>query len=131
MKLKYVNSSPSTRSRVTKCQDTSSTTLVEPEVLCVVRRCITQGLMSDQRFRCYTKDERALMVAQRTCDKGFLDYISNRETVRTMMKDQSISQRHLRYQGQRFEEWTRPGTQVYLSKAKLRVLQRIPRSIYM
>ena len=30
--------------------------------------CITQRLMSDRRFECYTKDKRALIVAQRTCD---------------------------------------------------------------
>ena len=29
---------------------------------------ITQGLMSDQRVKCYIKDKRALIVAQRTCD---------------------------------------------------------------
>ena len=33
--------------------------------------------MSDQRFKCYTKDKRALLVAQRTCDKEVLDYVSN------------------------------------------------------
>ena len=44
MKLKFVNSSPSTRSSVTKCWGTSSTTLVELEWLCVIRRYITQGL---------------------------------------------------------------------------------------
>ena len=54
----------------------------------------------------FTKDERALIVAQRTCDEEVLDYVSNRETVRTMTKDEGISQRYLRYQGLRFEEWT-------------------------
>ena len=32
--------------------------------------------MSDRRFKCYTKDERALIVAQRTCDDEVLDYVS-------------------------------------------------------
>ena len=34
----------------------------------VIRKCITQGLMSDRRFKCYMKDKRALIVALRTCD---------------------------------------------------------------
>ena len=42
----------------------------------VIRRYITQGLMSDQRFKCYMKDKRALIVAQRTCDEEVLDYVS-------------------------------------------------------
>ena len=33
--------------------------------------------MSDRRFKCYTKDKRALIVAQRTCDNEVLDYVSN------------------------------------------------------
>ena len=62
--------------------------------------------MSDQRFKGYTKDKRALIVAQRTCDEEVLNYVSNRETVRTMTKDEGISQRYLRYQELRFEVWT-------------------------
>ena len=36
-----------------------------------------------------------------------------------MTKDEGISLGDQRYQRLRFEEWTSPGTQVYLSKAKL------------
>ena len=61
MKLKFVNSSPSTRSSV-------------------IQRCTTQGLMSDRRFKCCTKDKRALIVAQRTCDDEGLDYVSTRDS---------------------------------------------------
>ena len=32
--------------------------------------------MSDRGFKCYMKDERALIVAQRTCDDEVLDYVS-------------------------------------------------------
>ena len=35
--------------------------------------------MSDRRFKCYTKDKRALIVAQRTCDDEVLDYVSTRD----------------------------------------------------
>ena len=38
--------------------------------------CYTTQAMSDQRFQCYMKDKRALMVAQRTCDDEVLDYVS-------------------------------------------------------
>ena len=62
--------------------------------------------MSNRRFKCYTKDKRALIVAQRTCDEEVLDYVSNQEAVRTMTKDEGISQRYLRHQGLRFKEWT-------------------------
>ena len=40
----------------------------------------------------YMKDKRALIVAQRTCDKEVLNYVFNQETVRTKMKDEGISQ---------------------------------------
>ena len=43
-----------------------------------------------------TKDKRALIAAQRTCDEEVLDYVSDLETVRT--KNEGISQRRLRYQ---------------------------------
>ena len=48
------------------------------------------------------KDERALIVAQRTCDDEVLDYVSNQETVRTKMKGEgqkyiSTSLRYLRF----------------------------------
>ena len=36
--------------------------------------------MSGQRFKCYTKDKRALIVAQRTCDDEVLDYVSARDS---------------------------------------------------
>ena len=55
--------------------------------------------MSDRRFKCYTKNKRALIVAQRTCDEEVLYYVSNQETVRVMTKGEGISQRYLRYQG--------------------------------
>ena len=32
--------------------------------------------MSDRGFKCNTKDKRALIVAQRTCDEEVLDYVS-------------------------------------------------------
>ena len=38
----------------------------------------------------YTKDKRALIVAQRTYDEEVLNYVSNLETVRTT--DEGISQ---------------------------------------
>ena len=44
-----------------------------------------------------TKDKRALIVAQRTCDDEVLDYVSYQETVRTLTKDEVISQEYLRY----------------------------------
>ena len=47
----------------------------------------------------------------RTKDEGYV--------LKIRPKDEGISLRDHRYQGLRFEEWTRPGTQVYLSKAKL------------
>ena len=31
--------------------------------------------MNGRRFKCYTKDKRALIVAQRTCDDEILDYV--------------------------------------------------------
>ena len=36
--------------------------------------------MSDRRFKCDTKDKRALIVAQRTCDDEVLDYVSTRDS---------------------------------------------------
>ena len=36
--------------------------------------------ISDRRFKCYAKDKRALIVAQRTCDDGVLDYVSIRDS---------------------------------------------------
>ena len=36
--------------------------------------------MSDRRFKCYTKDKRALIVAQRTYDDEVLDYVSTRDS---------------------------------------------------
>ena len=36
--------------------------------------------MSDRRFKCYTEDKRALIVAQRTCDDEVLDYVSTRDS---------------------------------------------------
>ena len=65
--------------------------------------------MSDQKFKCYMKGKRALTYSGsevldyvsnretvRTKTKEVLDYISNREAVRTMTKDEGISQRYLR-----------------------------------
>ena len=61
--------------------------------------------MSDQRFECYTKDKRALIVAQRTCDEEVLDYDSDLETVRTKV----YLQRYLRYRRTEVREvnWTK------------------------
>ena len=61
MKLKYVNSSPSTRSSV-------------------CTKVYHSRTMSDRRFECYMKDKRALIVAQRTCDNEVLDYVSTRDS---------------------------------------------------
>ena len=36
----------------------------------------------------FTKDKRALIVAQRTCDEEVLNYVSSLETVR--MKDEKV-----------------------------------------
>ena len=36
--------------------------------------------ISDRRFKGYTKDKRALIVAQRTCDDEVLDYVSIRDS---------------------------------------------------
>ena len=36
--------------------------------------------MSDRRFKCYAKDKRALIVAQRTCDDEVLDYVSAKDS---------------------------------------------------
>ena len=36
--------------------------------------------MSDRRFKCYTKDKRALIVAQRTCDNEVLDYVLTKDS---------------------------------------------------
>ena len=32
------------------------------------------------KVKCYTKDKRALIVAQRTCDDEVLDYVSARDS---------------------------------------------------
>ena len=57
----------------------SSTTLVEPSTVCYMN-VYHSRIMSDRRFKCYTKDKRALIVAQRTCDDEVLDYISTRDS---------------------------------------------------
>ena len=45
----------------------------------------------------FTKDKRALIVAQRTCDEEVLNYVSNPETVR--MKDEGFKRSLTRYSG--------------------------------
>ena len=101
-----------------KWQCLSSTTLVEPLVTMLYT---TQGLMSDRRFKCYMKDKRALIVAQRTCDEEVLNYVFNWETVRT--KDKGISQGYWDIKT-KVPRGTWPGTQVYLSKAKLGIYSK-------
>ena len=74
MKLKYVNSSPSTRSSVcTKVYH--SKTMSDQRFKCYTKVYHSRTI-SDRRFECYTKDKRALIVAQRTCDNEVLDYVS-------------------------------------------------------
>ena len=97
---------------VMKWRCTSSTTLIEPEWLCIIS-------LKDYKWskvQVYMKDKRALIVAQRTCDKGVLNYVSNLETVRT--KDEGVSQGYWDTKT-KVPRGTWPGTQVYLSKAKL------------
>ena len=83
VKLKCVNSSPSTRSSVYtrvyhsrtmsdqrfKCYTKvyHSRTMSDRRFKCYSKVCHSRT-MSDRRFKCYMKDKRALIVAQRTCD---------------------------------------------------------------
>ena len=77
-----------------KLWSVSSTALVEPQR----RWYITQGLWVIEGQE-YTKDKRALIVAQRTCDEEILNYVSNLETVRTKIEGQRYISIVLRYQG--------------------------------
>ena len=95
---------------VTKWRSMSSTTLVELQR----QWFITQGLWVIKSQRC-TKDKRALIVAQRTCDEEYWLCL-HLETVR--MKDEGISQQYWDIKT-KVPRGTWPGTQVYLSKAKL------------
>ena len=73
--------------------------------------------MSDWRFKCCAKDKRALIVAQGTYDEEVLNYISN------LGDSEDEEWRYisivLRYQVMKVPRGAWPGTQVYLSKAKL------------
>ena len=79
---------PKYKVEVTKWRSSNPTALVEPERLHM--SYITQGLWVIEGSSVYTKDKRALIVAQRTCDEEVLNYVSSLETVRTKVYLNSI-----------------------------------------